>query len=76
MSNLTAQHYLEIYLRRQRMISDGVTHPEQRVIDFVNRLVNELETLAPEERIELLASDTDTVFRIASTGKILAEMHN
>ena len=76
MSNLPAKHYLGIYRTRQSMIRDGKTHPEEKVIQFVDQLVSELELLDPNEKIKLIATEADTVFRVKKTGRIIAEMHN
>jgi hypothetical protein len=76
MSNLPAKHYLGIYRTRQKAIRKGVTHPAEKVIQFVDQLVSELEVLDPDEKIEITANETDSVFRVEKTGKILAEMHN
>ena len=76
MSNLPAKHYLGIYRTRQSMIRDGKTNPDEKVIQFVDQLVSELELLDPDEKIKLIATEADTVFSVKKTGRILAEMHN
>ena len=57
------------------MIRDGVTHPDENVIRFVDQLVSELELLDPDEKIKLTATEKDTVFSVKKTGRIIAEMH-
>ena len=58
------------------MIRDGKTNPDEKVIQFVDQLVSELELLDPDEKIKLIATEADTVFSVKKTGRILAEMHN
>jgi hypothetical protein len=72
MSDLTASHYLKIYRVKLGMAEVGTTNPPPNWVDFMRRLVANLESLDPNAEIHLEATPKRVCFSHASTGSILA----
>jgi hypothetical protein len=73
MSALIASHYLRIYRIKLAMAQDGTTNPAPQWVDFMRRLIANLESLDPNAEIRLEATLKRVCFSHASTGSILAQ---
>ena len=73
MSDLSAQHYLDIYRTRLGMAEKGTTHPKPEVVAVMRQLVAGLSALPFDAKIRLEIQGGKTRFRTASTGDLLVE---
>jgi hypothetical protein len=74
LTDLPAQHYLQIYRTRLRMAEEGVTHPSPKVVAAIKRLIVGLETATPETAIRLEILSDKALFTTAVTGDFVGEM--
>ncbi len=71
MSDLSAQHYLEIYRFRVECADKGLTHPKPQVVSAARQLVAKLAEMPPEAKIRLEIFGSRTMFRNAETGEVI-----
>lgn len=72
MSESTARHLLGIYRLRLRHMEQAA-RPNPDILEEVKRLVSGLSTLPEEEKISVDTSAGWTVFKITSTGGLIAK---
>lgn len=70
-SDLSAQHYLEIYRFRVECADKGLTHPQPRVVAAARQLVAKLAEMPPEAKVRLERAGTRTVFKNVETGEVI-----
>jgi len=50
-SSMTAQHVLNIYRTRLKMLEDGITNPAQEFKDIARTIIEKLSKMSPDEKI-------------------------
>jgi hypothetical protein len=70
-SDLSAQHYLEIYRFRVECADKGLTHAKPQVVSAARRLVAKLAEMSPEKKVRLEIEGSGTVFKNAETGEVI-----
>lgn len=73
MSELPAQHYLDIYRFRLSMVERGLTSPKPEVVTFSRQLVSALSQMEPSSKVRLEIHEGRTRFIAVSTGEVIAE---
>lgn len=73
MSELSAQHYLEVWRRRLNMAERGVTSPSPDMIPVMRRLVGVFSALDPKAEVRVETSGGHARFIAVATGELLAE---
>ena len=71
MSDLSAQHYLEIYRFRVECADKGLTHPKPQVVSAARQLVAKLAEMPPEAKVRLESIGSRTVFKNVETGEMI-----
>jgi hypothetical protein len=74
MSEATVHNLLDIYRTRLRMAEKGTIRPGPGVVEGMGRLVSGLSLLAPETKIALEIQPFRTLFKLAATGELVAQI--
>lgn len=73
MSDLSAQHYLEIYRFRVECADKGLTHPKPQVVLAARQLVAKLAEMPPGAKVRLQIEGSGTVFMNVETGEVIGK---
>lgn len=53
MSRLNAQHFLNVFLIRKRLIDEGIANPIPQVKAFIADFVEKLSQMPPDEQVKI-----------------------